>query len=222
MWCVPIMAGHSTEAIDQMTKAASVADMFELRLDVMTDFDVEDILSAAPKPVLVTYRSLGQGGQGIMPPARQVAILRSAAELGAAAIDVEFDLPEDLRRELIERRGTAKAVLSHHLFNDTPPQSELIGLFHRMMEVGADVIKIITFARAWADNLRTLSLIPLAQGLGIPIIAFCMGPLGQISRIFNELAGGYLSFAPLDKGAASAPGQIPIQYMKKIVEILQP
>ena len=66
-----------------------------------------------------------------------------------------------------------------------------------------------------------LELIPVAHDRGIKIIAFCMGPVGRISRIVSHLMGTYLTFASLEGGEESAEGQIPIKQMKEIVDILK-
>lgn len=47
-----------------------------------------------------------------------------------------------------------------------------------------------------------------------------MGPAGRISRIAGPLFGGYLTFASLEEGQESADGQIPVQKMREILEIL--
>jgi 3-dehydroquinate dehydratase len=52
------------------------------------------------------------------------------------------------------------------------------------------------------------------------IIAFCMGPLGRISRIVCPLMGGHMTFASLESGQESASGQIPALDMNKILEML--
>jgi 3-dehydroquinate dehydratase type I len=89
-----------------------------------------------------------------------------------------------------------------------------------MAATGADIVKIVTQAGAPQDNLRVLGLISLAKNLGIKIIAFCMGPMGRISRIASPLMGGYLTFASLETGNESASGQIPVREMKKILDII--
>ena len=84
------------------------------------------------------------------------------------------------------------------------------------------MVKIVTLATDWEDNLRILELIPRARDLGIEIIAFCMGPLGRVSRVFSLFMGGQMTFASLEKGEESASGQIPALDMKKILEALSP
>jgi 3-dehydroquinate dehydratase type I len=86
--------------------------------------------------------------------------------------------------------------------------------------MGAHIVKICTYARAMEDNLQVLGLIPYARKKGRTIIAFCMGEKGRISRVMAPLLGSYLSYASLDKGSESAPGQLTIAEMREILRIL--
>ena len=87
-----------------------------------------------------------------------------------------------------------------------------------MASEGAEVVKMVTLAKTPLDNLRTLALIPEARKGGVKLITFCMGPLGRLSRVASVLLGGYLTFAALEPGEASAAGQIPIREMKKMLQ----
>lgn len=214
------MARNNAEAINIITEAAPQADMLEIRLDVMESFELKEIIQAASKPVIITYRSKKEGGNGLAEYKTRVRYLISAIELGADFVDVEFSMPQIYRREIFQA-GSSKLILSTHLSNKTPSQENLEDTLRKMAATGADIVKIITYAGEPEDNLRVLGLIPLAKKLGIKIIAFCMGPAGRISRIFTLMMGGYLSFASLENGQESATGQIPIKKMKKILEALK-
>lgn len=221
MICIPIMARNNIEAMTKMAAAAPLADMMEIRLDVMESFDLKDILETAPKPVIVTYRSKKEGGSGLARYETRVRHLLRAVELGADFVDVEFSMPQIYRQEIFQAEGSSRLIISAHLSNKTPPREALEDRLRKMAATGADMVKIITYAREPEDNLRVLGLIPLARKLGVNIIAFCMGPAGRISRIFTLLMGGYLSFASLEEGQESAAGQIPISKMKKMLEMLK-
>ena len=214
------MARNNTEAMTKMAAAAPMADMMEIRLDVMESFDLKDILETAPKPVIVTYRSKKEGGSGLARYETRIRHLLRAVELGADFVDVEFSMPQIYRQEIFQAEGSSRLIISVHLSNKTPPREALEDRLRKMAATGADMVKIITYAREPEDNLRVLGLIPLARKLGVNIIAFCMGPAGRISRIFTLMMGGYLSFASLEEGQESAAGQIPISKMKKMLEML--
>lgn len=220
MICAPIMARNNAEALIKLAEAEALADMIEIRLDVMETFDLEEIIRAVSKPIMVTYRSKGQGGEGSADYGTRTSYLMNAIETGADFLDVEFSMPLEFRKNLSRRRNTCQLIVSTHLLNGTPSREKLERSLRKMTATGADIVKIVTLARAPEDNIRVLGLIPLAKNLGIKIIAFCMGPLGLISRIASPLMGGYLTFASLETGEESASGQIPIWEMKKILDII--
>ena len=52
----------------------------------------------------------------------------------------------------------------------------------------------------------------------IPVITMSMGKQGIVSRISGSLTGSALTFATA--GEASAPGQIPVEKMREILDII--
>jgi 3-dehydroquinate dehydratase type I len=205
-----------------MAEASTFADVLELRLDVMERFDLKEIIESAANPVLVTYRSKREGGEGSADYETRTYYLLDAMEAGADYVDVEFSIPLEWRQKIFQMKGSCGLVVSCHLLNGTPQRDKLGQIMENMVATGADMVKIVTRARAWEDNFRVLELIPRAQAIGVGIIAFCMGPLGRISRIACPLMGGYMTFASLEKGQESASGQIPARDMKQILEMVSP
>ena len=189
-FCIPILAQDTEEAIIKMDSLAGSADLFEIRLDLMRDFDLERILGCSTAPILVTYRSVEQGGKGRSRPTESAQYLLDAIKLGAAYVDVELTLPDKVRQKLLEQRGATKAIVSMHAIDHTPSWKKLWSILVQTASVDPDIVKIVTYARRWADNLRILELIPRAHKFGINIIAFCMGPIGRTSRIVSHLLGG--------------------------------
>jgi 3-dehydroquinate dehydratase type I len=90
-----------------------------------------------------------------------------------------------------------------------------------MHELGADILKVVTFARSWEDNLITFSLIPYAKREGYEIVTFCMGEKGRMSRIFAPMLGIAWTYASLRNNRASAPGQLNVLEMRRIWENLR-
>ena len=221
MICIPIVAKHTEEALEKIEKANALADILELRLDMMATFDLHKMIQKASKPVLVTYRSMREGGKGPADPKTHASYLLDALEEGAEFVDVEQTLPEEWREKIFRARGKSNILISVHVSDITPSKKELHEIFQELTASGADIIKIVTYAKTMTDNLRVLNLIPRAHERGIKIIAFCMGPFGRISRIFSHLMGGYMTFAALEGGEESADGQIPVTEMKKILDIFE-
>jgi len=221
MICIPIIAKTTGEAREKIARANPMADMLEFRLDVMESFRVEEMVRVASKPVIVTHRSIKEGGKGVADYETRTRYLLNAIEKGADFVDVEYSMPQEFRRRFLEGRGSFGVIISTHLLDGTPSRKKLEDIFRTLAATGADIVKIVTRARAPEDNLHVLDLIPIAQKVGVKIIAFCMGPMGRISRIVSPLLGGYLTFASLEEGQESADGQIPVIQMKDILKALK-
>lgn len=215
--CVPIVAGNNREALKKIVRAAVRADVLELRLDLMASFSIPELVRASSSPVIVTYRSEREGGRGTAGVETRIRYLQEAVEAGAAFVDLEFCLPHSRRKKILENRGRSKIILSAHFVGGTPSFPVLKEKLNKMASHGAEVVKIVTLAKIPADNLRTLSLIPEARKMGVELITFCMGSLGKLSRIATVLLGGYMTFAALETGEASAPGQIPVRELKQVL-----
>jgi len=220
MICVPIIAKHTVDACEKIARANPLADVLELRLDYMESFCLDDLLGGAARPVIATYRSQKEGGNGYADYDTIACSLWNAIEKGAAFVDVEYRMPFELRRRFLESRGSWGVIISAHLLDGTPSSRRLEYIFNTMAETGADIVKIVTQARAPEDNLRVLGLIPIALKVGVRIIALCMGPMGRLSRIASPLLGAHLTFASLEKGQESADGQIPVMLMRDILGLL--
>jgi 3-dehydroquinate dehydratase type I len=71
------------------------------------------------------------------------------------------------------------------------------------------------------DNISLLNLIDRGNNRGIKVVAFCLGPLGRISRLACLLMGGAFTYAALESGAEAAPGQLTLTKMRQLLELLQ-
>ena len=136
-------------------------------------------------------------------------------------LDLELAADAGFRREIWERRGKTRLILSWHDFAGTPDAARLEAVLEEMLAAEADIVKLVALAQEPADNLRMLSLIPRAQARGKDIIAFCMGPVGKWSRIAAPLLGSWLTFAPFSKQGASAPGQLTVNDLKRLWNMLR-
>jgi len=217
---IPICAGDTAEALEKMQRGAALAQVLEIRLDGMEKFDLHQILGSAPRPVIVTYRSKKEGGNGRAHYATRIRLLREAIEEGADFVDVEFSMPLIYREPLFRNRKRTRVIVSRHILNGTPSGEALTNLLGKMAATGADIVKIVSRAREFEDNRRVLELLPPARRLGIPLITFCLGPRARVSRILSPLLGGFLTFASLEEGEESAEGQVPAREMKEILSRL--
>ena len=218
MLCIPIIAQDTEGAVNKISEAEKHADICELRLDLMESFQLDQIIKAANKPVIVTCRSEKEGGKGVADPSVVADLLFAAAHENADYIDVELSMPDELREKIIQNKGNSQIIISTHIMDNTPSNDELDILLENSIRANGDIVKIVTMANSHDDNLRMLDLVSRAHARGIKIIAFCMGAAGRMSRVFSLLMGGYLAFTSLETGEESAPGQIPVNEMKYLLD----
>ena len=193
----------------------------------------------AGAPVLLTCRTTAEGGRAQLDDASYGALLRSvldgltdwAPERRPAAIDVEVQrgcLPQVCE----QAHGLGiDVVASFHDFEATPADEALEEVLARMAREGADLAKIAVWPTSADDVARLLGVCARAtadagerSGLGVPVAAMSMGALGAVSRVAPAF-GSALTFAvvPDEQGQArvSAPGQLPIQDVRRCLELLR-
>jgi 3-dehydroquinate dehydratase type I len=221
--CIPIAAANTGEAIERMERAAPLADLVELRIDRMRNVEMERLLRARRRPAIVTNRSRAEGGEFAGGEEERVKILREAVLLGADYVDIETATDPALKAELRSSLAgkPTRLIISWHDFFGTPPAEFLKAKLEACMADRPAIVKIVTRAVDTADCLRVLELIPYALQRDQAIIAFCMGKPGMISRIMAPLLGSVISYASLDPGESSAPGQLTVQQMREIHRILE-
>ncbi len=219
--CLPIVERSVERALPAIEEANRLADLIELRMDYLKEPELEPLLKVGEKPFIVTNRRKEEGGRYRGDEKKRLEILQQALELGVSYVDVEMRGKRSSLLELIKNKKGTRLVLSFHDFERTLSPRALRGLYGRMMRYGADVIKIVTLARTFEDNLKILSLIPYAREKKQEIVALCMGEKGKMSRIFAPLMGAAWTYASSDKKRTSAPGQLTAGELKQIWERLR-
>ncbi|OGP68071.1 MAG: type I 3-dehydroquinate dehydratase [Deltaproteobacteria bacterium RBG_13_53_10] len=218
--CVPIAERTLEKASRTIDEANSLADLIELRMDYLRNGGLGELIHRVEKPLIVTNRRKEEGGRHRGDEHGRLEVLKHAVDLGAEFIDIESGTERPLLTALIAKKKGTRVILSFHDFRGTPSQEELRRLCCRMAGVGADVLKIVTFARSREDNLLVLSLIPFARKRGQKIVAFCMGEKGRMSRVFAPWLGAAWTYAPLRRDRSSAPGQMAAGELREIWERL--
>ena len=225
MICIPIMTETTEEALRQMPPCFAMADMVELRIDAIRDIDLPSLLSSPGGKVVVTNRKRDEGGQFSGNEEERIALLCEAVSLKADFVDIELSTDLQLISQLVEtikkHGGLTQLIVSYHNFIATPQMDELYRICDESYRCGADIVKIVTYARSLDDNLMILNLICTIHRQNRNIIAFCMGETGKISRVVTPLFGSFITFAAREKGAESAPGQLTVNEMKEIFRVLQ-
>lgn len=220
--CVAVGRPDIASAIQAAKEIAALADVIEIRLDCIAAAEVAPFFKALARPLLFTNRPTWEGGSFAGTESERIDLLCEAVRGGAAYIDLELQAPaESLRRLGDAIAGSAtQLILSHHNFEHTPPREELVGRLTLMREKGAHIGKIVTMAHDYHDALRVLQLQEDATAAHFPLIAFCMGRAGVISRLATLELGGYMTYCAVDAEEATAPGQIAVADLRAIYELL--
>ena len=231
--CAPIV-GRKIEEICRQAEEVKKArpDMAEWRMDFLDGIEEEQIQSEALKrlhevleglPLLCTFRTRAEGGEKEVAVSIYQTINERAVRSGLAdAIDVELFLPEETVQTLIAEAKKAKVAVigSNHDFQKTPDKQEIVSRLCRMQQLGMDVAKIAVMPQNEKD-VRTLleaTAEMKEKHPQTPVITMSMGKMGVLSRMAGELFGSALTFGTV--GQASAPGQIPVEELRKILKIL--
>ena len=191
-------------------------ELFEVRIDLIGD-GWQEVVKQLHKPWIACNRSAEEGGKWEGDEARKIDELVTATELGADIVDIELNT-RNLEAALPVIKKRAKCLLSFHELEKTPPLDKMKAIVQKELEAGADICKVITTAQRFGDSLAVLQLI--AEFPGTKIISFAMGPLGLASRILCPLVGGYLTYASIEEGKESAPGQITVRDLRAIYEMM--
>lgn len=226
-------------APEPLDAAAAAARILECLRGLGEAIAADGVDADAAAPVLLTCRTAAEGGRARLDDASYVALLCSvldgladwAPERRPAAIDVEVQrgcLPQVCE----QAHGLGiDVVASFHDFEATPAEEVLEEVLARMAREGADLAKIAVWATSADDVARLLGVCARAtagarerSGLGVPVAAMSMGALGAVSRVAPAF-GTALTFAvvPDEQGQAraSAPGQLPIQDVRRCLELLR-
>ena len=223
------------DPLDAATVAAQVLECLRGLREAIDTTDGAD----AGSPVLLTCRTAAEGGRAHLDDASYGALLRSvlegladwAPERRPAAIDVEVQrgcLPQVC--EQAHGLGV-DVVASFHDFEATPADEALEEVLARMAREGADLAKIAVWPTSADDVARLLGVCARATadpgegtGLGVPVAAMSMGALGAVSRVAPAF-GTALTFAVVSdeqgETQASAPGQLPIQDVRRCLGLLK-
>jgi 3-dehydroquinate dehydratase I len=232
--CAPLV-GRTREKLlaEVAVVAAKQPDLLEWRVDFFNGIgDTPQVLhvlaelkqAAGGIPILFTRRCRREGGEQISLSESKVVELYRAVCASRCVELVDFEMDNDAAhvsavREMSRAAGV-QLVLSFHDFQSTPSVDELEQRFEQAQSLGADVAKIAVMPRSMFDVLTLLDATAQAsEKLSIPVVSMAMGARGAVTRACGWAFGSAMTFA-VGEGA-SAPGQLPIEDVRAVVEILR-
>jgi 3-dehydroquinate dehydratase / shikimate dehydrogenase len=225
--CVAIQAGTPAEMAERAERALADAKFLEFRLDSLAR-------PAAFLPGLKTFlaehrdvtaiatcRSKENGGNFSGSLAAEFDVLLNAAQAGCHIVDLEVESAEGAKRSQLQkfreglRAAGAALLLSFHDFARTRGLAQAAD---RIAAFEPDYIKVVSTARALADNLAVLRLIE-DRSRSANVVGIAMGDEGLVSRVLSVRAGATFTFASLDEGIETAPGQVAARTLRDLYRL---
>lgn len=197
------------------------ADVIEWRADFL---DKNEILTVAPavfekfagREILFTLRTRGEGGQIDLMSEEYLAIIQDIQSIyHPDYIDFEFYSHREVFEQMLE---FSNLVLSYHNFQETP--ENMMEILSELTSLSPKLVKVSVMAH---NEQEVLDLMNYTRGFKTlnpeqDYVTISMGKVGKISRLTADLTGSSWSYASV--GEESAPGQIPLENMRRIRELL--
>ncbi|MFC5369249.1 type I 3-dehydroquinate dehydratase [Arcanobacterium bovis] len=224
---VPLTGTTTQMLIEQAEEAqAAGADVIEWRIDFMIGAHhnlsftslgreiVEPILACTTVPLLLTIRTMEQGGQVKLSDGRYRILLAEMLDtlnylqVPAERIGIDLEFRFEGTPALCERAQELgyTVVLSHHDWNETPHPDVMYLVFDEMLELPGAVPKLAVTPNSEDDvDALLCTARKVSREHDRPIIALSMGELGKRSRLEGWKYGSIATFATVGEG--SAPGQ---------------
>jgi 3-dehydroquinate dehydratase / shikimate dehydrogenase len=218
--CAVITEENVEAARNAIKRAALEADIIEVRLDYLRDFDftrvdaLGDLLDENSLPLILTCRDFDEGGKQKIDNSIRLPLLVEGAKKFADYCDIEAAHYEEAAKLSPD---SAKLIVSYHNFEETPASLSVI--YERLTALPAAIHKIATRANHLTDSLATFQLLELAEKDGRTMIVLSMNEAGMITRLLGTSRGSFLTYGSLSDGKTSAPGQFSCNELRDIYRI---
>lgn len=217
---VPIFGEADSLAHKAASAASKGATMVEWRADLSPNWEAGiDALRDSPLPVIATIRTDREGGEYAGTGVDYGQAVLSLARGPFVALDVEINRSAAPSIIPVLHDMGLPVIASHHNFNETPRNDDIMETIRVMEEMEADVFKIAFMPTNPDDTWRQMDLSRKLKGqFGVPIISISMGAEAAWTRVAAGALGSVATFAALDAG--SAPGQIDVSLMRDVLRSL--
>ncbi len=217
--CTPVVGETIEQFLENLKKTQEVSEFVELRVDTIRALSMDHmrtIREATHTESILTCRSKDEGGEYTDPEDQRVKLLQRGIGL-FEYVDLELSTVQAHDFSCDEK---TKIILSYHNFIETPSYWDMQKVIFEMNKYKPDILKIATMVNEEYEAgkiYRMLTNKPKDENR----IVIGMGEKGRMTRILGPLLGSYLTFASTPWGE-SAPGQIELEEMKKIYNIINP
>src|SRR5262245_37201039 len=184
--CAVIAENTIAAAKTAIARAASVADLAEIRLDYLKDFDfsspagLQCLLDRKELPVIITCRAIDEGGNQRIDDDLRIRLVVEGARALADYCDIEeahYERAASLFPDL------SRLIVSYHNFDKTP--DNLDAIYDRLRARPAAVHKIAVKAGRVEDIIPVFRQLDRANAAGQNLIAISIGQAGVVTRILG-------------------------------------
>lgn len=231
--CAPIVGRTAEEIRSQAARLRELpVDVAEWRADWMDAVFDETAVKAilhelryilGDMPLLMTFRTVSEGGEKAIDDAAYVELNTLAAASGCVdLLDVELMRDETAVAQIVQAAHAhdVKVIMSNHDFYRTPEKEVMLARMQAMEAKGADILKIAVMPACRLDVLKLLTATAeMSELTERPLITMSMGAMGVISRLSGETFGSAMTFGAAEQ--ASAPGQIDVKMLRNILEAIR-
>lgn len=245
--CVSVCADNADKFISKVKQAAECADVIELRFDCLKETELDMALkylseTRIDKPLLATFRpeddwALFHIGRILDENVanRKVKAFQRRVDNWAKVLSINLAEIIDFEDDLTIAQWTSdifdeglvqdKALItSYHDFS-----GELVDIadvysglkLHEAKELGAKsiIVKLAIQANDITDTIPLWKLLEQAESESRQLIPIAMGEAGKWTRILGLAHGSPLTYASLESGGETAPGQISARDLTELYRV---
>ncbi len=219
--CVSILPKNNQEALTLIERAEKAqADLVEVRMDCFeTSRSLIELVESTKLPLIATNKLVSEKGFFEGTEVEQQQTLLNAAKNGFAYVDVNLSSPKLLETVKALEKSGVQPIVSYHKYDNPLTIAEMETVLQQEIASGASVCKIVGTAKTIEDNVSTLNFVS-ANFNKTKLVCFCMGEQGKTSRLLSPMFGAFFTFASLDKNFETASGQMSIEEMKYVFNLL--
>ncbi len=212
-----IVKGTKLEIEHILDRSYPEKSLFEFRLDLMDREALNalsELIQKAQLPIILTLRSVGQGGQFEGGEKERLELLFCYLSLKIDYVDLEFDIDPAFAQKVKNAYPKTRIIASFHDFKKTP--KDLDQVFEEMQRFSADIYKICTYAQTTIDSLRMLDFIQKKRKEKKAVAGMCMGPFGAATRILAPIVDSVLTYISSENQDNLMQGNVTL---KDLVEV---
>jgi 3-dehydroquinate dehydratase/shikimate dehydrogenase len=215
--CISICAGTASDLTSKIENAELLAEVVEARFDCLDGSEIEEalrVITGSPERysrfLLATLRPLEQGGSRAISIEERRSFWSNVGSSSFWGADLEEDIIADSQ---IHHRK----VCSFHDFSDEA--KDLDAVYERMKATGAPILKIAVSCESVADAVPVWKLLEQAKADSREMIPIAMGEAGKWTRVLGPAHGAFMTYAALEGGSTTAPGQIPVSDLLDVFRV---